>query len=442
MKKKRLLVYSVDAMVKEDLDYLKTKEHFGAFLPHCSGPESVQTIYPSITYPAHVSIETGCYPDRSGVYNNLFFNTVNSFTDWIRDYRFIKADTIFSAARREGYTTASAFWPVTAHSPDIDFNMTESWFTREGETLPEALVKMGASEQLADIMGRYTGLLVSEAVSDDLWSWDSEPEFDNFMIHVACDMIRECRPEVMFMHGCVIDSFRHRYGIFGPKINEGLDILDEGLGMLLQALKDAGTYDDTNIVILSDHGQQNVVRVVRPNIYLVDRGFITLDSSCKVADYSAFGMSTGMSMTFRLKNPEDKAVHDRVYALLKELADEGIYGFSEVFTRQEAAERFHLDGDFAFIAEGDDYTSFSDGWTRPVVSNVDLRDYHRTGRGSHGYLPDKGPQPVFLAKGPDIVPGVILPRRPIVDEGPTFAGLLGADLKDAQGTAMTELLKT
>ena len=99
-----------------------------------------------------------------------------------------------------------------------------------------------------------------------------------------------------------------------------------------------------------------------------------------------------------------------------------------------------MDGDFAFVVESDGYTSFADSCTRPWVSKCDLKDY-RMGRATHGYIPTNGPQPVFLAKGPDIRPDVKLDRIKIVDEGPTFAKLLGVELIGAQGKALDELLK-
>jgi hypothetical protein len=35
----------------------------------------------------------------------------------------------------------------------------------------------------------------------------------------------------------------------------------------------------------------------------------------------------------------------------------------------------------------------------------------------------------------------VIDRRPIVDEAPTYAKLLGVDLSDAQGTPIEEILK-
>ena len=440
--KKRLFVLSVDAMVQEDADYLRAKpgSDFAKFYENCCGLESVRTIYPSITYPVHVSIQTGCYPEKTGIYTNYVFSTNEVGRDWTWDARLIRTDNIFAAAKRGGYSTAAAFWPVTSYDPDIDFHLPEYWLAHPGETLRGAFMERGASEEVARLIEKHAHLLPEGYERGGMANVAKEPEFDDFMIHVACDMIREHKPEVMFLHASLIDSLRHANGIFCPEVTAGLDLVDRWLGMLFQAHRDAGTFDETNFVILSDHGQNDYAREVRPNVFLARRGLIQVDGQGRVTDYKVYGMHNGLSMAFWLKDPGDRAAYDEAYAVLKEMAAEGLYGFTQVLTREEAAKRFHLDGDFAFIIEGDGYTSFTDQCTGPGVVNVPLKNY-RMGKGNHGHMPDVGPQPVFFAKGPDFKENVMLPRRDIVDEGPTFARLLGVELRDAQGTAMTQLLK-
>lgn len=438
--RKRLLVLSVDALVKEDLEVLRGAPHIGPFLENCSGAESIRTIYPSITYPVHVSIQTGCYPDRHGVYTNNIFTPQTKHIGWTWDSRLIRADNIFAAAKRSGYTTAATFWPVTAYNPNIDYHMPEYWLAYPTDTFRASFMQMGASEQVMEIMERNAYCLPKTYRLTGKENFALEPQFDNFLFHVTCDIIRSYRPEVLFVHGSIIDSYRHQNGIFCPKVTEGLTLVDQWFGMLQDALDAAGVLDQTNIVIMSDHGQMDAARVVKPNAYLAQRGFIQTNDDGTIRDYTALGISNGMSMVFWLKNPCDRDAHNAVYNTLCELAQEGVYGFNRVFTREETAAAEHLDGDFAFIIESDGYTSFADGCTRPLVSGLDLRDY-RMGRAAHGYLPDRGPQPVFLARGPGFHERVHISRRPIVDVGPTLAKLLGVTLGDAQGMPMEELLR-
>ena len=92
------------------------------------------------------------------------------------------------------------------------------------------------------------------------------------------------------------------------------------------------------------------------------------------------------------------------------------------------------------MLETDGYTTFSEDWVRPMIKNLDVSDY-RFGHATHGHNPDKGAQPVFVAYGPDIKKGVEIERRPIVDEAPTYAKILGVDMPWADGVPIDEILK-
>ena len=74
---KRLLVLSVDAMVTEDVDAIRSMPNFRKYL--AGGSEfrgGMRTIYPSVTYPIHVSILTGCYAGKHQITSNFKFYAV------------------------------------------------------------------------------------------------------------------------------------------------------------------------------------------------------------------------------------------------------------------------------------------------------------------------------------------------------------------------------
>ena len=66
----RLIVMSNDALVYEDLEILREMPTFKQFYPHMAMVRGMRTIYPSVTYPVHCSIASGCYPDKTGVITN------------------------------------------------------------------------------------------------------------------------------------------------------------------------------------------------------------------------------------------------------------------------------------------------------------------------------------------------------------------------------------
>ena len=442
MQKKRLLVISVDALFAEDKKYFESSPNIGPWLEHASGCVNTKSIYPTVTYPNHVAMNTGCYPEKNGVYTNYHFTTTGqSNKHWMWEADEIKVDTIFHAAKKAGYSTANGFWPVTCYMQDgiIDYHVPEYWLVHEGETVEGAFAERGTSPEVLEIV-KANKKYLRPGVETFI---DKEPEYDDFIVHCDCDIIRKFKPELMLTHWCVVDACRHYAGIYHPMVNEAFDYVDRFFGMIQSALKDAGVYDETDIFIVSDHGQMDIERKIRLNAFFVDRGFIKLDAEGQVEDYTAMMISDGMSAEIYLKDPNDHEAWQKTYDMLKEMAEVGIYGFTEVFTREEVREKYHTDGPFSFMIETDGYTSFMDGFKPPYVQHEDMTDDwdHRLGKATHGFLPWKGPKPMLWCKGPHIRPDVWLPEHEVIDEAPTYAKLLGAELPEAQGKPMLELLR-
>ena len=433
--KKRLLVFSVDALVSEDVDILRRKPNFQKYIAGGAEVKKVHTVYPSVTYPAHTSMITGAWPEKHGVISNYRFTTDSKNDTWQWDRCAVKVPDVLTAAKKAGYTTGSVFWPVTGNHPYVDYLIDEYWLPDKGQTLRTGFAKMGSSPEMLDIIEKNAGKLAPTYVLTGRTNFCVFPEIDDFMISCAADVIREYAPEVMFVHNGNIDHQRHVTGVFSSAVISALDIVDEEIGQLGEALEAAGVLDDTNFVLTSDHGQRQIVRTVKLNVYLKEAGFIETDERGKVKNWKAYSFSNAMSSLIYLKDPGDRETADRVYELLRKLCDEGIYGIGQVLTKEEVKEKWHLDGDFTWVVESDGYTSFSDSCKRPLVPPMDLSDF-RFGRATHGYMPEFGPQPVFLAKGPDITEGFFAERCEIVDEAPTYAALLGVDLPDADGKAV------
>lgn len=435
--KNRLLVISFDAMVREDVEYMKTLPSFTKYFSgNFSEVKTIRTIYPTITYPAHVSIVTGCYADTHGVLNNYPFHVTEGETPWLWDHSVVKVSDIFTYAKQNGFRTASVFWPVTGNHHDIDDLIDEYWM-KEGETLDDGFRSMGSNDAMIALLERHKEMLPPSYVLGGKKNVIQQPNTDKFITAIACDILKERNDEVVFIHLSYMDYIRHHTGVFNPDVTTGVELEDNCLGLLMKALEESGHFDETNIILLSDHGQMNIVRAMNINVFLRDKGFIDVNEAGNIINWRAFCLSNSMSSLVYVKNKEDEI---EVGKLLRSMANEGIYGFTGIMDREEAEEKEHLAGGFSFVLETDGYSSLLSGVNRPIVRPLDNADF-RLGRATHGYLPDKGPQPFFLAMGPKIKKGITLERRPIVDEAPTFAEILGFDMPSAQGTAMKELLR-
>jgi arylsulfatase A-like enzyme len=211
------------------------------------------------------------------------------------------------------------------------------------------------------------------------------------------------------------------------------------LGQVIDALQDAGIYDETNFVLVSDHGQRDFVRRLKMNVLLRRGGFFDVDENGKISDWRAFAQSNGMSFSVHLKDKNDKALEQEVYEYLKKLADEGVWGLGKIRTVAEAEADYGLSGPFSFIVETDGYTTFADGWAEPIVNPIDFSDY-RLGNATDGYQPETGPQPVFIARGPAFKAGYYRERGRVIDEAPTYATILGDSMPAADGSVMMDVL--
>ena len=435
---KRLIVFSVDAMVTEDVEAMRELPNFKKYLGGGSEfKNGMRTIYPSVTYPIHVSILTGCYTGKHKVTSNFGFTTASKDDTWLFSSENIAVEDIFAAAKRKGLSTASISWPVTGRNPNIDYLIDEYWFPNPGETMRAGFADMGSSGEMLDIMDAHTDMLApgwEQGGKKNFMVW---PGVDDFWVACACDIIRKYKPELTFVHTGTFDSFRHKYGVFGSHLDEARANLDRYIGMLMRACEDAGVAGETNFIMVSDHGQRDICRAINLNVKLSDAGWIDVDESGKVTDWRAFCFSNAMSALVYVKDPGDE---ERVYQTLEDLRKEGVFGIGRIYTAREAMEEEQLCGGFSFVIESDGYTSFGDKAVRPLVQNFDVSDY-RFGRATHGYMPDYGPQPVFVAKGPGIRQGVVLDRGEVVDEAPTFAKLMGLSLPQAEGKPIDAILK-
>lgn len=266
------------------------------------------------------------------------------------------------------------------------------------------------------------------------------PESDEFIISCAVDMIREFQPDLLMVHPAAIDGARHKTGLFGEAVNQALNDSERWTERIFEAAREAGIFENTDFIMMSDHGQLDIKRTIHPNVIFRDHGLIHTDEKGRLTDWKAFCKSAGMSVQVYLKDPMDVDLYEDVYTLLHHMADEGLYGFTRVYSRAETEKEEHLSGDFSFVLETDGYTTFGNDWRRPIVRNYDLSDY-RFGRATHGYHPDRGPQPTMLAMGPSFKAGAVVERRPIVDATATFAQVLGVSMETLDGTCIRELLQ-
>lgn len=430
----KLFVLSMDAMVHEDIAHLEQKPNFKKIMAKRAEVEKVCSVYPASTYPAHTTLMTGCYPGKHGVFSNFHLRTVpDGVNHWPVNTKNVFVEDLFAAAKRAGCTTAAVFWPITGCNPNIDHVINEYFFYygSERNRVEEVFAKQGAD------------VVALQAVRENMhyFPTSEDPEasladyFDDFLMGCTCSLIRNAQPDVLLVHNSHPDTVRHGNGVFSEAVTAALDRTDEWLGWVIEAMEAAGVYEQTNFVILSDHGQMEYTRSVSINVLLQQGGFLDVAPNGTIYNWQAYAQTNGKSTTIHLIDNTNEKLYARVYAYLQKLQAEEKYGIEKIWTKDALLQAYGQSGPYSFMLEAADDTLFNNAWEGEPVNVLDSI------RACHGYQPEKGPQPVFLAHGPAFRDGVVLPNAKLVDIAPTLAAVLGQTLPDSDGRCLTELLK-
>lgn len=106
-----MVVLSFDAVGAEDLSVLKKLPNFGWLCRQGALCENVESVYPSITYPAHTTIITGRKPCSHGIINNTCFQPERENPDWMSSRRWIRGTTLYDEALKRGTAYAPCSGP-------------------------------------------------------------------------------------------------------------------------------------------------------------------------------------------------------------------------------------------------------------------------------------------------------------------------------------------
>lgn len=430
IRRNRLLVISMDSLGAEDVPLIESLPNFKRLLAGASYCYNVSSVYPSLTYPAHTSIITGCYPRKHGIVNNTRIQVTKDSPDWYWQRKYIKTNTVYDAVLKRKGKVASLLWPVTARSK-ITWNMPEIFSNHRFGNQILTSISNGSTLYQATLQQKF-GYLRKGI---------QQPALDDFVTESVKYTMTVLNPDLTLVHLADLDVQRHMHGAQSPEAKEAILRHDRRLGEILDVLESNGSDINTNLIVLGDHYQKDTSKAIQINYYFVKKGWITLRKG-QIHEYEVYCKNTDGSAYVYIKKNHGY-LRDAVRELLMELANDADSGVEQVIEGRDAAA-MGADPRCSFMLEARDGYYFLDGYNAPEVE-VDAMT-EGLGRkkvyATHGYLPGKpGYQTIFIAKGPDIVGNVEIPSMCLVDEGPTMARLLRVSLPDTDGRVIRSILK-
>jgi predicted AlkP superfamily pyrophosphatase or phosphodiesterase len=180
-------------------------------------------VFPTVTFPNHVSLVTGRRPVRHGILNNTMWDpAIADQVFRLRDRQAVTnpawwsdSEPIWVTAAKQGRISSTLFWPGS--EVPIQGIQPRDWLPYQHSMSSSARVK-----QLLN------------------WLTDVRPD----------------RPQADFatLYFSEVDSEGHAHGPDSPAVNQAMARVDEALAQLMDGLKAAGLWSRTSLVIAADHG--------------------------------------------------------------------------------------------------------------------------------------------------------------------------------------------
>lgn len=260
--KQKVIVISLDGFPASYLDSPEWMQSFPNLERWRTGGNlwSVETVEPSVTYPAHVSMVTGKDPERHGIFSNSPldpFDRNDQGWQWYSED--IQVPTLFDACEFPHCKSLNLFWPVTVGERGIFWNIPQIWRKKNAEDLK--LLRSLSTSGLWKEVERNTGISLSEESSD-------RDRFKAFEY-----LWRTKEPDLSFLYTTDIDSAHHSHGLFSEIAKARILEWDNAFGKFLTDIK-FKERKDIQVILVSDHGFTKSTSQCSPNIYLMNKGFL------------------------------------------------------------------------------------------------------------------------------------------------------------------------
>ena len=395
MNSRKLLLVALGSATSAEAQKMKNMPRVGALAARGTLVTDVDSVFVSSAAPCAASILTGVHPKDHRVLDDSL--PVQSAaapgapqSSRLRDYRYIKAPTLIGQARKAGHSVCSVMWPVTGGA-EIDFHIPDIY--PSPRPLAAMLRAGGGRFAFWTYMRRWR-----------LAAGLKQPGLDDFALQAALDCLRRNRPGLTLLRFDDLGRQKHDHGPAASETRDALERCDKRVGLLVDALWDAGTLDETDIILCGDHGCLPVTQTVDLTRYLGD-----------LAGQAVFHQSGGVAC-LRLRRQDDIELQKRAAHVIKDILEDPSSGAYRVLTPEEMAVS-GLDTRFDIGLEAATGCAFraGDPSARRSLSP----------KGARGYTLEHNDYKTFyLAVGPHIPQGRTFSGGSILDICPLAARLL------------------
>jgi len=184
--------------------------------------KSLIPVYQSTTFPTHVSMATGVYPDTHGIMHNSFYDIDKGPYSYSPEANWIESKPIWAYLEEKGIKTATYFW-VGSETAWNGIEITYSKFPFNNRVSEKIKI-----EQILD--------------------WLSLPDIE--------------RPRLIMSWWHGIDSDAHKYGVSHKRVTQKFIAQDRHLLDLINKIEEKDLWKKLTLIVVSDHGMTDISNLI------------------------------------------------------------------------------------------------------------------------------------------------------------------------------------
>lgn len=424
MKKKKVLLISLDALACTEFEYLRNLPNFSKIIKQGAYCPKLYSIYPSITFPCHASIATGCMPASHGIVNNYILSPTDKVPRWNAFAANLKCKAIWDYAKENGKKVLNMSWPVSSGA-DIEYSMPEMSPPGHKVWNADTFYKQLKQFEEYGTLSFATEILLSDERLPKSWTMGVQPDLDECMMKAFLNAINSYDFDIGLFHIYGMDDAKHNYGTIGNEVETYLRMYDNFVGNLLEYIEQHKDGENITLMVTGDHSQKDVEFAIYGNMILEDHGFLEYENEALVS-YRAY-MDSGDGMAYIYMNAENK---EELLVELKEIF-EGYTGIEEVMLKDKF-EKLGCDPKADLVLEAKDGYYFESGYEIKALKE-ESRIISSPYKAVHGYLPwKKDYQTMFFSFGQD-VKAMEIESMGIIDILPTICQWMDIELDKIDG---------
>ena len=397
------------------------------------------SVYPSATIVNGTAINTGAYPDHSGILANHDYQSAINGTksidvenvgvvrkgDELTGGKYLKVPTIAELIHEQGGETAIA----TAKTVGLLFDRHRDLHGQTifaGESLPHDTV-----ESILKTLGSFPP--ANQPAGRDSWTTNALTEF----------CWAKSIPPLSVLWLSEPDDTEHRTAPGDPAALAAIKSSDQNLGRVLEALEKRNARSTTDVFVVSDHGFSTIARSIDVPKILRNAGFdAVLEFSSEPKTGQVMVVGNGGTVLFHVIG-HDATVTRRLVEFLQQTDFAGV-----IFTREAMEGTFAFDKakvDSEHAPDVEMAFRWNENKNRFGIPGMIDGDWQRgAGKGTHATLSKFDMHNTLIAAGPDFKTGLTseLPSGN-VDLAPTILSILGIKSSSAMdGRVLAEAMNS